>query len=470
MKLVGFRGCLVWLPVTAMSLPAAEAHARVQEAPPTEIPVAEIGSPITISFSEAPIREVLFAFAEFANRSIVPGSNVGGLVSAEIRDQPWDVALRSLLDAYGFVAHEEEGGIIRVDDVRTLFEQEAVLPLATKPFRVNYADPVELQDLVAAMLTERGRVSVGMGTSTLVVTDVPRVIESVGDLLAALDTRVRQVDISAKIIFVNRSALEGFGVTYDLKDTRGNQLNLLTPGVIDSDGDGVITDADQQVERGTDIVSLGGHSLAALGNATDRMANPTLSLLTSLVVGRTTLIGFIDALESLQMTDIEAQPSVRVMDNRTARIVVGEETPVRVIDAGAQVQAGQGDGIRSTLPVATVDYKETGVILEVTPRVTDAGEILLALSAERSSADLAPSDVGLIFRRQKAESEVMVEDGETVVIGGLTVTDIGEVRSGIPWLMDLPLIGRLFRSRRESTVQRDLLIMVTPTIVRTASP
>ncbi len=231
MKLVGFRGCLVWLPVTAMSLPAAEAHARVQEAPPTEIPVAEIGSPITISFSEAPIREVLFAFAEFANRSIVPGSNVGGLVSAEIRDQPWDVALRSLLDAYGFVAHEEEGGIIRVDDVRTLFEQEAVLPLATKPFRVNYADPVELQDLVAAMLTERGRVSVGMGTSTLVVTDVPRVIESVGDLLAALDTRVRQVDISAKIIFVNRSALEGFGVTYDLKDTRGNQLNLLTPGV-----------------------------------------------------------------------------------------------------------------------------------------------------------------------------------------------------------------------------------------------
>ena len=110
------------------------------------------------------------------------------------------------------------------------------------------------------------------------------------------------------------------------------------------------------------------------------------------------------------------------------------------------------------------------MILEVTPRVTDAGEILLTLSAERSSADLAPSDVGLIFRRQRAESKVMVEDGETVVIGGLTIRDIGEVRSGIPLLMDIPRIGRLFRSRRESTVQRDLLIMVTPTIVRTASP
>ena len=361
MKLTEFRGCLVWLPVTVLSLPAAS-HARAQEAPPQEMPEVEVGIPITVSFSEAPIREVLFAFAEFANRSIVPGSNVGGLVSAEIRDQPWDVALRSLLDAYGLAAHEEEGGIIRVDNVRTLFEREAVLPLTTMPFRVNYADPVELQDLVAALLTERGRVSVGMGTNTLVVTDVPRVLESVADLVAALDMRVRQVDISAKIIFVNRSALEGFGVTYDLKDTRGNQLNFLTPGVIDSDGDGVITDADQQVERGTDVVSLGGHSLAALGNAMNRMANPTLSLLTSLVVGRTTLIGFIDALESFQLTDVEAQPSVRVMDNRTARIVVGEETPVRVIDAGAQVQTGQGDGIRSTVPVATVDYKETGVV------------------------------------------------------------------------------------------------------------
>lgn len=113
---------------------------------------------------------------------------------------------------------------------------------------------------------------------------------------------------------------------------------------------------------------------------------------------------------------------------------------------------------------------ETGVILEVSPRITDAGDILLDLSAERSSADLAPSDVGLIFRRQKAESQVLLEDGETAVIGGLTVTEAGEVRSGIPLLMDLPLVGRLFATRRKSSVQRDLLIMVTPRIVRGASP
>lgn len=110
------------------------------------------------------------------------------------------------------------------------------------------------------------------------------------------------------------------------------------------------------------------------------------------------------------------------------------------------------------------------MILEVAPRITRNGEVLLNLSAERSSADLAPSDVGFVFRRQKAESQVLVQDGETVVIGGLTVAESAEVKSGIPLLMDLPLIGRLFRTHRTSSVQRDLLIMVTPTIVVPASP
>ena len=458
-------GTAPWIaPFLTLILPVPF-HAAAQDTPPQEIARA-----ITVFFHDTPIRDVLFAFADFAGRSIIAGESVDGLVSAEIRDQPWDVALGAVLTAYGLVAHEQEDGIIRVEDVHSLFDRESVQPLVTHPYRVGYIDAAELTELVTALLSGRGRASAGIGTNTLVVTDIPRVQEAVGELVTRLDVQASQVDILAKIIFVNRSGLEGFGITYDLKDTGGNQLNLLTPGVVDLDGDGSITLPDEQVPRGTNVVSLGGNSIAALGNATNRVVNPTLSLLTSLVMGRSTLVAFIDALESEQLTDVEAQPSVRVMDNRTARIVVGEETPVRVIDAGAQLQGGEGGDSRSTLPVATVDYKETGVILEVTPRITDTGEVLLELSAERSSADLAPSDVGVIFRRQKAESQVLVRDGETVVIGGLTVTEKVEVRSGIPLLMRLPLLGRLFQTRRESSVQRDLLIMVTPTIVRGDSP
>ncbi|MCY3547238.1 MAG: hypothetical protein OXH51_01025 [Gemmatimonadetes bacterium] len=448
----------------------AAAEVNGQAVPLSELSTEELGRPISVFFDEAPIREVLFTFAEFADRSIVPGTGLDRLVSAEIRDQPWNVALDALLGAYGLVAYEQESGIILVQDMRRAFEREAVLPIVTEALTVRYGDALELQDLIAAILSDRGRVSVSTASNALVVSDIPRVVESARRLVSDLDVRARQVDIAAKIIFVNRSGLAGFGITYDLKDTRGNQLNLLVPGIVDADGDGVISAGERQTEAGTDVVSLGGNSLAALGNATNRVANPTLSLLTSLVIGRSTLVGFIDALEAAQLTDVEAQPSVRVIDNRTARIVVGEETPVRVIDAGAQLQANGAAGTRSTVPVATVDYKETGVILEVTPRITDADEIMLDLAAERSSADLAPSDVGLIFRRQKAESRVLVRDGETVVIGGLTVDETGEVRSGIPLLMDLPLVGRLFRTRRESTTRRDLLILVTPTIVRAASP
>jgi len=161
-----------------------------------------------------------------------------------------------------------------------------------------------------------------------------------------------------------------------------------------------------------------------------------------------------------------------VMDNQQARILVGERTPIRVIDQGSSVVGGGGGGgggggQAATIPQATVQIEETGIILEVTPHVTAGDNILLEVRAERSAAEIADSDVGLIFRTQEAESRVLVEDGETVVFAGLTVTESSEIRSGIPLLMNLPILGPLFRVTRNQTIQRDLMILVTPHIVRT---
>ncbi len=455
------------LHLAAIGAVSAPGGAPAQNPPPGPEPLR---APVTVTFVDTPIREVLFTFAEFADRSIVPGAEVDGILSAEIRNQPWDVALRALLEAHGLVFREDSTGIILVEQATRLFEREAVLPLRTEVFPASWTSVGELHEMALPLLSERGRASAGFETNTLVVTDIPRILGEVGALVEAVDRPVRQVDIAAKIVFVNRTELEGLGITYDFKDLEGNQLNLLNAGAKDLDGDGKIDLTEESVPTGADVVALGGNSIAALGNATNRVAGPTLSLLTTLVAGRHTLVGFIDALESAQLTEVEAQPSVRVMDNRTARVVVGEETPVRVLDAGAQSQSGGEGGVQGAFPVATVDYKETGVILEVTPRIAAENRILLELAAERSSADIAPSDVGFVFRRQKAESRILVESGETVAIGGLTVTELGEVRSGIPLLMDLPLLGWLFRSRRESAIRRELLVMVTPTIVGDASP
>jgi type IV pilus assembly protein PilQ len=369
------------------------------------------------------------------------------------------VALETILAGQGLVAREEESGIIRVDNITDLNEREAIEPIETRAHRISFATATEVQTAVQPLLTERGQATVNAGTNTLIVSDIARVQNSIANLLQGLDTETPQVSITAKLIFVNRTQLEEFGVTYELKDSRGNQFNQLSGGFADLDGDGV----PEPIEQGEAVVALGGNSVAALGNATARVAGPTLSLLTSLVVGRHQLIGFVDALASVNLSDIEATPQVTVLDNQQAVIHVGELTPIRTIDAGAGGGAGGG------FPTAQVATQETGVILTATPHVTADGHILLEVEAERSAAELAPSDAGFIFRTQRVQTRVLLRDGETTVMGGLTQAERTEARSGIPLLQDLPLIGRLFRVVREQEIQQDLIILVTPHIVRSAN-
>jgi type II secretory pathway component GspD/PulD (secretin) len=220
-------------------------------------------------------------------------------------------------------------------------------------------------------------------------------------------------------------------------------------------GNGVI---DPDEFESQTLVSLGGNSVAALGNANYRVAAPSLELIGTLVLGRHSLIAFLEALQTVALSDIQAKPTLRTLDHRLASIQVGEQTPVRIIDAGA---AGGG----ADAPRATVSFRNTGVILNVTPHIT-GNQVLLDMHAERSNVAAAPSDVGVIFQTQNATTQVLVNDGETTVIGGLTIVEKTKSRAGIPLLMDLPVIGKLFRSETERENKRDLLIMVTPHIVR----
>ncbi|MBM4182778.1 MAG: AMIN domain-containing protein [Gemmatimonadetes bacterium] len=409
---------------------------------------------ISVTWTEAPINDVLLAFASFSGTSIVPGANVTGFVTADINDQPWDVALQTILSGQGLVAAEDDYGIIRVDNITELNSREEIEPIETRAHRISFATAAEVQTAVTPLLTARGQATVNPGTNTLIVSDIARVQNSIAALLSEVDIETPQVSIQAKLIFVNRTNLDEFGVTYELKDSRGNQINALSSGLADTDGDGVA----DVIPQGEASILLGGNSVAALGNATARVAGPSLQLLTSLVMGRHTLLGFIDALTSVNMSDIEASPQLTVLDNQQARIHVGELTPIRVVDAGTT-----GGG---AAPTAQVQQQETGVILTATPHVTADGHILLELETERSAAELAPSDAGFIFRRQVATTRVLVRDGETVVIAGLTQSERTEARTGIPLLQELPLIGRLFRVVREQEIQQDLIVLVTPTIVR----
>ena len=421
------------------------------------VQIQEAVARISIAFFDTPIDDVLFTFSEFSDKSIVSGSDVSEiLVTADIRDQAWDDALDEILQSRGLVAVESETGIIRVNAIQNMFDREAVEPLETIPYRINYLTSLEMATAIGQLISARGQVAESQAANTVIVTDIQRVHEAIRALISELDTPTPQIMISAKIIFVNRTELSELGVSYDLKDSQGNQLNVLSPGAADLDDDGII----EEVPIGTNVFLLGGNSVAAVGNASATIASPTLRMLSSLVIGRHTLVNFITALESSNLSDIQAAPSVTVADNQEARIQVGERTPIRIIDAAA---GGAGDG---SFPTATVNFEETGIILLATPHITDEDHILLTLHVERSAADLADSDIGLIFRTQNVDTRVLVRDGETVVMGGLTVTERGEVRSGIPLLMDLPLLGGLFRTTSITETQRDLMILVTPNIVQ----
>ena len=356
---------------------------------------------------------------------------MGILVTADIRDQAWDDALEEILQSRALVGSESETGIIRVDAIQNQFDRESIEPLETVPYHVNYGTSAEMAVAVTQLISARGQVAEAQGANTVIVTDIRRVHEAIARLISELDVPTPQIMIAAKIIFVNRTELSELGVSYDLKDSQGNQINQIAPGAADLDGDGII----EEVPIGTNVFSLGGNSLAAVGNADFQIAAPTLRMLTSLVVGRHTLLSFITALESSNLSDIQAAPSVTVADNQQARLQVGERTPIRIIDAAAGGTGGGG------FPTATVQLEETGIILETTPHITAGDHVLLDLRVERSAADLAQTDIGLIFRTQNATTRVLVRDGETTVIGGMYVTEQAEVRSGIPLLMNLPLLG-----------------------------
>jgi type IV pilus assembly protein PilQ len=341
------------------------------------------------------------------------------------------------------------GGIIRVDAPSVLSALDSLEPLETSIVRINYAQAASLSKSVESILTKgRGRVVADTGSNALIITDTRSRVSNVTDFVRALDIRTPQLSIQAKIVFVDRTDVEELGIKYDLGD-RNQFFNKLVQRRNPATG--------ESYENDVNIVDLGGNSVSAIGNANSTITGSALDLIYSTSIGGFSLSTFLSALEKSELADIQAEPVITTLDNRQADILVGEETPVRVIDASS---GGGGATAR-----ANVQFKETGIRLTVTPHVTNNRQILMQLHTERSALqELAAADLGFIFQKQKADNQLLVSDGETAVIGGLTVTTVNKVRSGIPLLSGLPIVGKLFSFSRDQENRRDLIILVTPRI------
>ena len=422
---------------------------------------------ITVTWDNADLREVVAGFAAFSGRTIVLSKDLRGSVSAEIKNQPWDLAFHAVLESQGLDVVVLEGGIYRVIDKKELARADSTVPVETRLVRINYARAAALVPSVQSILTRIGKVVADSTTNALVVTEITSRIERVEQFVRGLDIRTPQVSIQAKIIFVDRTDVEELGIKYDLGSPTQffNQLvtrpDPRTAKPVDTNGDGVPDALVPQSNFSPDqvIVDLGGNSLAAIANANQAVVNPALNLIFSTAIGNFDLTTFLQALQRVDLADVQAEPSITTLDNRPAEILVGDRVPMRVIDVSAASAGG------SNVPRATVSFQQTGINLRVTPHVTANRQVLMEVHAERSSVKPASVDIGFTFQTQQADNQILVNDGETAVVGGLTVTEVTVTKSGIPFLVDLPILGKLFGFTSQTEERRDLLILVTPHII-----
>jgi type IV pilus assembly protein PilQ len=457
---------------------------------------------ITVTYQQADIRDVIAAFAAFSGRTIIPSSAIPAVrVDAEIKDQPWDVALQAILAAQNLAATEDRNGILIVDTQERIATRAQTEPLQTRVVRLNYQRATPIADQVrtrmlqcipseqpsaggstsssaaagqppvagappaqssaptspanqminamvdAAACRGRGSVSFDEVTNSVSITAPVSSLEDLVAFAESLDLRQPQVNIKAKIVLVNRTDLDALGIKYDLGTRQQFFSNVIQR--LDSAGNpGTANDPP--------TVNLGGNTVSAIANASGNVPGAALRLIYSTALGGFDFSTFLDALQEVSLLDVQAEPSVTTVNNKTAELVSGVQVPfVPLISSG-------GGQTQLNAPVA-VERIQTGVTLRVTPSVTNNGHIMMRV--ETVNSDVNFTNNGTLIDNNSNKTELLVADGETVVIAGLTQTSVRVSKSGIPLLVDLPLIGRLFGYTTRQEQRRDLLILLTPHII-----
>jgi len=458
---------------------------------------------VTVTFTDRPIAEVLTYFSDLTHRTILASKNVTGTVSGQVYDQPWDVALHAILIVNGFDASEDRTtGIISVQTIADLnaqrAAQQATEPLQTATITLNFARSVSVLPMVLQRLSRdcshmgspgggasgggapggsaqasggdnqqqqpalpgaasqacpvRGAVTADSLTNSLSITDVPASVAALSAYARSLDRRPAEINIKAKIILVDRTALEGLGLRYDL-GSQNQYFNDVVPR-LDSAG---------TPQTGPGQVALGGNTIAAIANATQRIPGAALQLVYSAAMGAFDFTTFMEALQQTNLLDTQAEPSGSTLNNRTVNLSAGTDVPIRTIEASA------GANSSGSFPLATVSFRQTGVILIVTPQVTNNGYVQMTVHVENSDVTFSGTDA-TAFPKQSVDNVVLVPDGGTAVMGGLTLTTVSVTKTGIPLLVDLPIIGKLFGVTQRQETKRDLLILITPHITDSGDP
>jgi len=370
---------------------------------------------ISMNVEQADIRTVLRSIAEFSGTNIVAGSEVTGPVTVLLNNVPWREALDNVLRINDFVAVEDKG-VIRVTTHKDIASAAQLERLTTNIYKIKYARAETLKKSLAKLLSERGKMESDTRANTLIVTDIPNVMESMDRIIAELDQQTSQVLVEAKIVQVDASRSRELGINW----SAGNLNNPLAN-----------THAGASVDAGV-ANPTGSFTFGKLQNGVD--INATLS-----------------ALEEDNKAEVLSQPSVLINDNESAQIISGKRIPFNKLDESGNV---------------VTEFYDVAVKLNVTPHINPNNEVLMSLNPE--VADLsgeATVSGGIIILTSEVKTTLLVKDGETVVIGGVIRSKEGTLNHRVPLLHAIPLFGRLFEYEVQNTDKSEILVFVTPRVI-----
>ncbi|MCG7533093.1 type IV pilus secretin PilQ family protein [Psychrobium sp. MM17-31] len=416
--------------------------------------VVYTGKKFSLNFQKVAVRTALQIIADFNNFNLVTGDSVTGDITLRLEDVPWDQALDMILKFKGLgkriegnillVAPAEELATREATELKSNQEVEKLVPLYTEFLQINYAKAKEIATLLdsgsSKILSGRGSVAVDERTNTLLIQDTAKKLDDIRRLVEILDVAVKQVVIEARIVTVTDNINEEFGIKWGVTDTLSDGATSGSLVGANTASGGIVPALDDRLNVNLPIADSAG----------------TIAFQVSKLADGTILDLELSALERENKGEIIARPSITTANQSPAFIEQGTEIPyVSAASSGA----------------TTVTFKPAVLSLKVTPHITPDNRVILDLNITQDTrGDTVKTAIGeaVAINTQRIGTQVLVSNGETIVLGGIYQQQLIYGVSKVPVLGDIPLLGWMFRTSKDFTERRELLIFVTPRIVTEA--
>jgi type IV pilus assembly protein PilQ len=406
------------------------------------------GRNISLSFQDIPVRTVLQIIADYNEFNLIISDTVTGNITLQLDGVPWDQALSIILKVKGLdkrmqgnilmVAPSDELAAREAKTLQAKQQVEELAPLYSEYVQINYAKAAEFAELIknndTSILSARGSVSVDERTNTLLIRDTAKSIEDIIRMISVLDISVRQVIIEARMVTVKDDMNEELGIRWGATNTDGESTVSGSMEGVDTARGGSVPNITDRLNVNLPVASPAG----TIAFQVARLANGTILDLE------------LSALEKENKGEVIASPRITTANQKEAYIEQGVEIPY---------QEASSSGATST------QFRKAVLSLKVTPHITPDDKVILDLVVTQDSVSSVSSGSSPAIDTQRLATQVLVNNGETIVLGGIYQQSIVSTISKVPFLGDIPYLGLLFRTSSQLNEKKELLIFVTPRIV-----